>query len=212
MLTLIRREIRDNIVYFIAAVVFSAILIALLMATTYNLDFGMPAVYIGLSIPMLVILVLGFSAMGVTQMYMDRNRRISAFLSALPVTRSRILTARIVAGLLAILIVLVPVTIAAIVLSRLNLLIAPPIPIFTGYIADIPTTVFLMVFACYCLGLLTGWTANKITPTFGALGLNLVLVSLVFVKGFGPDIKFLLVLVIVACLIRTWHKFMSTSL
>ena len=209
MLTLIRREIRDNIVYFIFAVVFSAILIALLMAATYDLDWGVPAVYIGLSIPMLVILVLGFSAMGVTQMYMDRNRRISAFLSVLPVTRSRILTARIVAGLLAILIVLVPVTIAAIVLGRL---IALPIPIFTGYIADILTTGFLMVFACYCLGLLTGWTASKIAPTFGALGLNLVLVSLVFVKGFGPDIKFLLVLVIVACLVRTWHKFMSTSL
>jgi hypothetical protein len=209
MLTLIRREIRDNIVYFIAAVVFSAILIALLIAATYKSDWISDPVYIGFSIPMLVILVLGFSAMGVTQMYMDRNRRISAFLSALPVTRNRILTARIVAGLLAILIVLVPLIITAIVLGRL---LALPIPIFAGYIADILTTVFLMVFACYCLGLLTGWTANKIAPTFGALGLNLVLLSLVFIKGFGPDIKFLLVLVIIACLIRTWHKFMSTSL
>jgi len=210
MLTLIRREIRDNIVYFIAAVVFSAILIALLIAATYNSDWiSDPAVYVGFSIPILLILGLVFSAMGVTQMYMDRNRKISAFLSALPVTRNWILTARIFAGLLAILTVLVPLTIAVIVLGRL---IAPPIPIFAGYIADILTTVFLMVFACYCLGLLTGWTANKIAPTFGALGLNIVLVSLVFVKGFGPDIQFLLVLVIVACLIRTWHKFMSTSL
>ena len=210
MLTLIRREIRDHIIYFIAAVVFSSILIALLTVATYNLDdLGGSAVFVGLSVPVLVVLVLGFSAMGVTQMYMDRNRRISAFLSAMPVTRSRILTARIITGLLAILTVLVPVTIAVIVMGRL---IAPPIPIFAGYIADILTTVFLMAFACYCLGLLTGWTANKITPTFGALGLNLVLVSLVFVKGFGPDIQFLLVLVIVACLTRTWHKFMSTSL
>ena len=210
MLTLIRREIRDHIAYFIAAVVFSAILMVLLIAATYHINWIMsPVNYVALSVPMLVILVLGFSAMGVTQMYMDRNRRISAFLSALPVTRGRILTARIITGLLAILTVLVPLTIAAIVLSRL---IAPPIPIFAGCIADILTTVFLMVLACYCLGLLTGWTANKIAPTFGALGLDLVLVSLVFVKGFGPDIKFLLVLVIVACLIRTWHKFMSTSL
>jgi len=209
MLTLIRREIRDHIVYFIAAVVFSAIIIALLTAARYNLDWFGSAVFEALSVPLLVILVLGFSAMGVTQMYLDRNRRISAFLSALPVTRSRILWARIIAGLLAILIVLVPLAITAIVLGRLT---GPPIPISSGYIADILTTVFLMTFACYCLGLLTGWTANKIAPTFGALGLNLVLVSLVFVKGFGPDIKFLLVLVIVACLIRTWHKFMSTSL
>ena len=210
MLTLIRREIRDHIVYFIAAVVFSAILIALLTAATYNVDdMGDFSVIVALSIPMLVILVLGFSAMGVTQMYMDRNRRISAFLSALPVSRSRILMARIVAGLLAILIVLVPLSIAAVVLERI---LAPPIPVSSGHIAEILTTVFLMAFACYCLGLLTGWTANKIAPTLGALGLNLVLISLVFVKGFGPDIKFLLVLVIVACLIRTWHKFMSTPL
>ena len=209
MLTLIRREIRDHIVYFIAAVVFSAILIAFLTAAMYNLDWVGSVVFEALSVPILIILVLGFSAMGVTQMYLDRNRRISAFLSALPVTRSRILTARIVTGLLAILIVLVPLAITAIVLGRLT---GPPIPISSGHIADILTTVFLMTFACYCLGLLTGWTANKIAPTFGALGLNLVLVSLVFVKGFGPNIKFLLVLVIVACLIRTWHKFMSTSL
>jgi len=209
MLTLIRREIRDHIVYFIAAVVFSAILVALLTATRYNLDWFGSVVFEALSVPLLVILALGFSAMGVTQMYLDRNRKISAFLSVLPVTRSRILTARIIAGLLAILIVLVPLSIAAVVLERI---LAPPIPIFAGYITDILTTVFLMTFACYCLGLLTGWTANKIAPTFGALGLNLVLVSLVFVKGFGPDIQFLLVLVIVACLIRTWHKFISTSL
>ena len=209
MFTLIRREIRDHIAYFIAAVIFSAIIIALLTAATYNLDWGGSVVLEAFSVPILVVLVLGFSAMGVTQMYLDRNRKISAFLSVLPVTRNRILAARIIAGLLAILIVLVPVTIAATVLVRL---FEPPIPVSSGYIDEILTTVFLMAFACYCLGLLTGWTANKIAPTFGALGLNLVLVSLVFVKGFGPDIKFLLVLVIVACLVRTWHKFMSTSL
>ncbi len=209
MLTLIRREILDHIVYFIAAVVFSAILIALLTAAMYHFESHEFTIFAGLSIAMLVILVLGFSAMGVTQMYLDRNRRISAFLSALPVTGSRILAARIITGLLAILTVLVPVIIASIVLGSI---FTPPIPIYTGYVADIFTTVFLMVLACYCLGLLTGWTANKIAPTFGALGLNLVLVFLVFVKGFGPDIKFLLVLVIVACLIRTWHKFISTPL
>ena len=209
MLTLIRREIRDHIVYFIAAVIFSAILVAFITATRYNLDWFGSAVFGAFSVPLLVILVLGFSAMGVTQMYLDRNRKISAFLSVLPVTRSRILSARIIAGLLAILIVLVPVTITATVLERI---FAPPIPASSGYTAEILTTVFLMAFACYCLGLLNGWTANKIAPTIGALGLNFVLVSLVFVKGFGQDIKFLLVLVIVACLIRTWHKFMSTSL
>ncbi|MHC4680974.1 MAG: hypothetical protein ACYTEK_20015 [Planctomycetota bacterium] len=209
MLALIKREILDHIVYFIAALIFSAILVAILMASAYNFGEIESSILAALSIPMLLILVIVFSAMGVTQMYLDRNRRISAFLCVLPVTRGRILGARIIAGVLAILLALLPVTIAAVVLYRLLL---PPVPIIAGFVTDIVTTIFLMVFACYCLGLLTGWTSSKIAPTFGALGLNLVLVSLVSVKGFGSEIRFLLVLIIAACLMRTWHKFVSTSL
>jgi hypothetical protein len=209
MLALIKREIQDFIVYFTAACLFAAHLVALVSTAAYHFDRTESGVLAGLSIPMLVILVIVFSAMGVTQMYLDRNRRISAFLSTLPVTRGRILTAKIITGLLAILLALIPVTIAAISLRRLLL---PPIPIFGDSITDVAATTFLMLFACYCLGLLTGWTTSKITPTFGALGLNLILFSLIVVKGFGLDIKLLLVLVIAACLIRTWHKFVSTSL
>ena len=117
--------------------------------------------------------------------------------------------ARIITGVLAILMVLFPVTIASIALRHLLL---PLIPVFANLIANFVTTTFLMLFACYCIGLLTGWTTSKITPTFGALGLNLILFFLIVVKGFSPEIRLLLVLVIVACLIRTWHKFVSTSL
>ncbi len=209
MLALIRREIQDHLVYFIAALASSVVLVALLSTAVFHFERPAWDIFTGLTIPLLVILVIGFSAMGVTQMYIDRNRRISAFLSTLPVTRGRILTAKIVTGVLAILIVLLPVTVAAVALRRLLL---PPIPIFTPLITDFVTTTFLMLFACYCLGLLTGWTTSKIAPTFGALGLNLILYSLIVVKGFGPEIRLLLVLVIAACLIRTWHKFASTSL
>jgi hypothetical protein len=209
MLALIKREIQDFIVYFIAAILSSAVLVALLITAAFHFERLAWNVFTGLTIPLIVILVIGSSGMGVTQMYLDRNRRISAFLSTLPVTRSRLLTAKIVTGVLAILIVLVPVTIAAVALRHLLL---PPIPVFANLITDFVTTTFLMLCACYCLGLLTGWTTNKITPTFGALGLNLILYSLIVVKGFGPEIRLLLVLVIAACLIRTWHKFTSTSL
>ncbi|UCC97166.1 MAG: hypothetical protein JSW66_15130 [Phycisphaerales bacterium] len=210
MLALIKREILDHIVYFFAALIFSAVLVSLLTAAAYNSGGRIESgIFAALWIPMLLILVIVFSAMGVTQMYLDRNRRISAFLCALPVTRSRILAARIIAGVLAILLALLPLAIGAGLLCRLFVL---PMPFFTNLLTDIVTTIFLMVFACYCLGLLTGWTASKIAPTFGALGLNLILVSLIVVKGFGSEIRFLLVLVIAACLIRTWQKFVSTSL
>lgn len=209
MLALIKREIQDHILYFIAAIISAVVWVTLLSVAAYNLGDIESGILAALSMPTLIILVIVFSAMGVTQMYLDRNRRISAFLSVLPVTRNRILGARIITGILAILIVLVPVTIAAGVLCRLLL---PPMPVYSGVISEIATTVFLMLFACYCLGLLTGWTPSKITPTFGALGLNLILFTLVVIKGFDPQIRLLLVLVIAACLVRTWHKFASTSL
>jgi hypothetical protein len=210
MFTLIKREIEDHIAYFLGAAVLSSILIVLLISAAYNYNPEEPPVYpIGLSIPVIVILMIGFPAMGATQMYTDRARKVSAFLSALPVTRGRILIARIITGILAILMVLAPLTITATVLWPL---LMPPVPIYPGLIFDMFVTVFLMVFACYCLGLLTGWASSKITPTLAGLALTFVLIPLIAVKGFGLHTTVILVLFIIASLIRTWQKFMSTAL
>ncbi|HUT45126.1 MAG TPA: hypothetical protein VMX36_02525 [Sedimentisphaerales bacterium] len=208
MLTLIKREIRDNIVYFLGAAILTAILIVITVSVAYNMgrDYG---VYAGLSLPVIVILMIGFSGMGVSQMYTDKARKISAFLTALPVSRNQILLARIVTGILAILTVVLPFIITSMALAYL---FVPPIPIFSSMIFDIFAVAFLLGFACYCLGLMTGWTASKITPIPGCLVLTFILTSLIIVKGFGSCAKGILTLFIVACLIRTWQKFMSTSL
>jgi hypothetical protein len=175
-----------------------------------------PIVFVGLWIPAIIVLIIGLPGMGVSQMHTDRNRRISAFLCGLPVTRDRILTARIITGILAILTFLVPLTITAMVLWYL---FAPAGPIYsiyfsiyTSFILDIFWGVFLISFACYCLGLQTGWTSSRITPTLGGMALTFVLVPLIFVKGFGLHIVAFLVLFIIASLTRTWHRFTSTSL
>jgi len=209
MFTLIKREIEDHIAYFIGAIILSAVLTALLASAFYYNEPGEQPVFIGLSIPVIVVLIIGCSGMGVSQMYTDRTRKISAFLSGLPVTRGRILIARIITGILAILIVLLPLTVTAQILWRL---FAPPIPIYSGMIFDISVTAFLMAFACYCLGLQTGWTSSRITPTLGGLVLTVILVPLILVKGFGLQIKIMLIVFIVASLIRTWQKFRSTAL
>ncbi len=209
MFTLIKREIEDHIAYFIGAVVLSAILIALLVSAMYHSEAGDSPVFVGLSIPVIVVLIIGFPAMGAGQMYTDRTKKISAFLSGLPVTRGRILAARIITGVLAILTVLLPLTITATVLWRL---FTPPIPIYSGLIFDIFVVSFLMGFACYCIGLQTGWTSSKITPTLGALVLTVILVPLILVKGFGPHTKLVLILFVVASLIRIWQKFRSIAL
>jgi len=213
MLTLIKREIRDHNVYFLGAIILTAILICLTVFVAYNLvcqyDHEDAIAYIGISLPVIAMLMIGFSGMGISQMYIDRTRRISAFLSTLPVSRNQILLARIVTGILAILIVVLPFVITSKVMEYL---FAQPIPVYSGMIYDIFTVIFLLGFACYCLGLMTGWTAGKIAPMLGCLVLTFILTSLIIIKGFGPCTKGILILIIVACLIRTWQKFTSTSL
>jgi ABC-type transport system involved in multi-copper enzyme maturation permease subunit len=213
MLTLIKREIKDHNVYFLGAIILTAILLCLTVIAAYKRVYQNELVnattYIGLSLPVIMMLMIGFSGMGISQMYIDRARRISAFLSTLPISRNQILFARIITGILAILTVVLPFIITSLVMIYL---FAPPIPVFSGMIFDIFAVIFLLGFACYCLGLMTGWTAGKIAPTLGCLGLTFILSSLIIVKGFGPCTKGILILVIVTCLIRTWQKFITKSL
>jgi len=218
MFTLIKREIRDHIVYFIGAAAFSAIyiLISISVISQYEsfqrrgYDPGDSQVFsIGIGVPTLAIVIIGFCGLGASQMYLDRTRKISAFLSTLAVSRGRILLAKIITGILVILTLLVPLTVTAVVLLRLYV---PPVLIYPGIVFEIFVAVFLMAFACYCIGLLTGWNSSKITPTLGGIVLTCILVPLIFVKGFGLHIVVILVLFIVASLLRAWHTFMSTSL
>ena len=216
MFTLIKREIEDHIAYFIGAAILSGILIILSILAISAQEASEHTVFIGFCIPAIIMLMIGLPGMGVSQMHTDRTRRVSAFLCGLPVTRGRILAARIITGILAILTFLVPLTITAMVLWYL---FAPAgeiysiySSIYSSFVFDIFWAVFLMSFACYCLGLQTGWTSSRITPTLGGMALTFVLVPLILVKGFGLHIVVILLLFIIASLTRTWHRFTSTSL
>jgi len=209
MFTLIQREIEDHLVYFIGAGIISAILVVISILVVFEDNPVGPVFFVFPLIPAAIVVMFGLCGMGVSQMYTDRSRRISAFLSTLPVTRDQILTARIITGILAILTFLMPLTITAVVLRGL---FSPPIPMYPGLIFDLFIVIFLMSFACYCLGLQTGWTSNKVIPTLGGLVLALVLFTLILVKGFGLHVVAILVLFIIASLACTRHRFMSTSL
>ena len=213
MFALIKREIQDHIVYFIGAAVFAVffIIMSISILHNYNPRHGPPVFAILIGVPAVTIVIFGIGAMGATQMYLDKTRKISALLSTLATSRNRILLARIIAGILAILTLLVPLTIAAVILMRFFTILIP-IPMFPGMVFEISVVVFLMAFACYSIGLQTGWNSNPVTPSLGALFLTCIFVTLIFVKGFGVHIVVILVLFIVASLIRTWHTFMTTSL
>lgn len=210
MFALIKREIQDHLVYFIAALVCSGLLAIVLTQAVFSYDSrNPPVVAIGLGVALGAIVTFGTCGMGAGQMYLDKTRRISAFLTTLPVSRNKILLARVAAGILAILILLVPLAVAAIFLVRT---FTPPIPLYSGMVLEISTTTFLLTLACYCIGLQTGWNPSAIAPSLGALGLTCIFMLLVVVKGFGAEIVVILVLFITASLLRTWHNFSTTPL
>ncbi len=212
MLILIKREIEDHFVYFISAAILSAILVVLCISSAIRVGAGVsdaPDVEMAISFPVAVIVVICLTAMGTSQMYSDKNNRISAFLSTLPTSRSAILTARVITGLLAVLLLLLPVSIGGYFLVGI---FAPSVPTFTQIFIEIAIAVFLMCVACYCMGLLTGWTSSRVVPTLGALLLACVLVPLIIIKGFGLQLDIILLLFIIASLTHTWCKFSTASL
>lgn len=210
LLVLIKKEIEDHFVDFLVATVVTALLIVLAVSAAHGVKEGEPPVYSGvLSLPLIVLLIVGFSAIGGNQMYADRTRKTSAFLSTLPTTRGQILAARVIMGFLAVLTVIVPLYITAEVLWHR---VMPALPVYSGVIFDVFLAAFLMFFACYCLGLLIGWTSNRAILTLGSIISTFVLASLLLVKGFGSQANIILVLFIGGSLVCTWRKFMSTSL
>jgi hypothetical protein len=69
-----------------------------------------------------------------------------------------------------------------------------------------------MSFACYCIGLHNGWSSGKVVSILGSLILTGLFLPLVIIKGIGPQALVIVSLFITALLIRTWQKFMATSL
>jgi hypothetical protein len=217
MFTLIKREILDHIAYFIGAAIFSALFIIFLFSIISrhdsvrgrSRDYSDPEISLGVGVPVIAVVVIGICGLGVSQMYLDKNRRISAFLSTLAVSRDRILLSRIITGILVILTLLLPVAVAAVVLLRLY---TPDILNFSGMVFEIFLASFLTAFSCYCIGLQTGWTAGKVAPTLGGLLLTFIFLPLILIKGFDLQAVTILLLFIIASLIRIRHTFMTTSL
>lgn len=206
MLALIAREIRDQMVYIGACCTLSVIMIVSAVSLYVWAVEGGLFIFSAL---LMNVLFLGFFVLGVSQMYGDQANRISVLLSALAVTRSRILAARVLVGALTVLASLIPFVATIVILLQLAM---PPLEFYSRMVWEISATTILMGFACYCLGLQIGWTSNRVRLILGTLFGVAVLVSLLVAKGFGPGVMLLLLLFIAAALTHTWHRFTSVSL
>ena len=208
MLTLIKREIWDNFLFILVFIVLSALLVFISAWLAYGEE-DVKAISAVLSVLIIAIAALGLCAMGSSQMYLDKNKKLSSFICTLATTRRNIFVARIITGLLVIVILMLPIFITTKVLIRLFEL---PVPFYESIVHDVFFTGFLMALSSYCVGLQTGWSSNKIFPTLGAVVLAIILLSLVIIKGFDSQIWLILLLFIIASLVRTWNNFKNAAL
>jgi len=201
----------DNIVFLIASGLASAMLVAIMF--TMNLgdevEEGRLIAITGL-FPVAGAVFIGLSWMGATQMQTDKTKKIYSMLFTKPVSRSQVLFAKIVTGLLVILVFLLPIFAASGLL--LNALEPDVVEIIIpGIFIPTATGVLMLFFGCYCLGLICGLSSNKIIPAFGGVVLSVLLVPIVVIKGFGFEALGIIVLFVCLCLLFVWKRFLSMS-
>jgi ABC-type transport system involved in multi-copper enzyme maturation permease subunit len=206
MFALIHRELQDHLAYLLVASLISIVMIAIMVCTVL---WSAEESTLTFTILLTVVLLPAFYALGVAQMYVDRANRVSPLLATRAVTRSRILAARVLAGGIVILLTLAPPVIAATVLLHR---FAPPLAFYWRMIVQVSMVVVLTGFACYCMGLLVGWSTSLVKLVGGALLLLPLVVPIALIKGAGTEAIALLLLLVVASLLRVWHEFTSVSL
>ena len=220
MLTLIKREIQDILLYLILPYLALAILIISLAWHTashysYNLGSSSSPFYAisntmaeAIWLP-LIILPLISAGFGSYQMCSDRIRKISTFLSTLATTRNRILAARIITGVSFILTILLPLAATYVLLYIIYPRIVPGASTFF-----VPRFVIILLasVAAYSIGMLLGQGSKMFIAFSGSILLLAVLAAIIIIKGFGLQSCVILVLIAVAAFIRTWQKFVTTAI
>jgi len=209
-LTLMKREIIDHAAYFVGAVLLSGLTTFMMATMILSMEAReLQNVVPGASIPVVLLAVVGLCGLGVSQMYTDRTRKISALLIVLPTTRWQIFLARVAAGFLVVLILLVPLAIACAILIDMR---TEQVPLYAGVLGDIWRSVFLICLACYAVGLYAGWDRRSLAPTLSVLPVAMLIPLLVIIKGFGLEVAGLLLIFTAACLAATWCRFSSSPL
>ncbi|MGD0078753.1 MAG: hypothetical protein ABSB91_09065 [Sedimentisphaerales bacterium] len=211
MLTLIKREIEDNRMFFIAAAGLAVIFGVLLVCRqVYHEEKYYKDIILGLGAVILIPVTIGFYAMGAAQMYWDRMKKVSALLATLAVTRNQIFTARVIAGFLLVIIGFIPLAVT--IIAWLSGYGVVKTPVREGLYFEMVIPVFLFEVACYCIGLQAGWTSNKAVPVLGAMGLGLLFLTVIIIKGLAWEVYAIPVLIIAVCLMRAWNKFSRAAL
>jgi len=214
MLTLIKREIEDNARIFILGLAVTLINVCWLttsvaMSAPRQVPIGLNQSMYSIFLFLIPISAFLAAALGSAQMYKDKDQNISAFLLTLATTRNKIISARIIAGLIWILMMIVPIVITELILVQVFPVL---IPYPKTLIIKLFVTMFLMSLSCYSVGLVIGDNKRKNLSTIASKIIAIIILSLVIIKGFGADTALILIVLTAALLGRVWQKFSSAAL
>lgn len=214
MFTLIKREIEDNAVVFILGLAMTLISVCWLATSVamdasklvpVGLDRSMYSIFLFL-IPITASLA---TTLGSAQMFKDRDQKVSAFLLTLATTRNKIILARMITGLVWILMVIVPIAATELILVQIFPIL---IPYPKALIIKLFVTTFLISLSCYSVGLVTGDSKRKNLSQIVGVIIIAILLTLIIIKGFGADTAFILIILTAALLGRVWQKFSTAAL
>lgn len=213
MLTLIKREIRDLVVLYIVIGIGAFVLCAwlwygvrneIIERIAFNIPRGMVKSF-ALIWPMYFIM----ASLGATQMCEDKSKRISTFLGTLATTRKQIFASRLIAGVIAILLLMVPLAIMQFIIIKL-IDVGLPFNFSSIYLLNVLCGALL--FACYAGGLWVGWRSNTIFARLASVALTIGLFLIVFFKGLTYETAGVLLVFAIACLIRSAYNYLNASL
>lgn len=207
MLALIIREIEDSPVYLLVTSVMAGAMIIFLLSYDKYSDHWRGDDVARATLIFSLASFLIFTAFGFSQMYSDKAKGISTFLVTHAVGRGHVFTARLIVGLLVHLLYYGAVTIAVLLLVRR----AGGHALLQEYTVNSAIDVFLLSFACYCMGLSIGFTSNKVKRLV-ALVLTILLLSMIVVKGLGIEGTVLTSVVILASLVKSWSNYKNSPI
>jgi hypothetical protein len=209
LLTLIKRQIVDNAVYFLAATIFSIVLIIAIISISLSEDITYLSLYTVILIVLTPILFgIGSYILGVIQTSSDKTSGVTSLLSVLSVTHGRIFLARLTIGTLVILTLLGPLAITGAILWKF---LGPPDWLFHNWLPDTFIGLSLASLVCYCLGLIAARRADTFASALRALPLVPILMLLIVIKGFGWPLLAML-LPLLALLLLCCLKYNSNRL
>jgi hypothetical protein len=204
LFTLFKRQLADNAIYFLAAIIFSIVLVIAILSITFSEDITYLSLYTVILIVITPILFgIGSYILGVIQTYSDKTNGITAVLTILPVTRGRIFLSRLIIGILIILTLLGPLVVTGAILWKL---LGPPDWLYYDWLADTFIGLSLASLVCYCLGLTASRGAETFTSALRALPLVPILMLLIVIKGFGWSLLAVLLPLLAILLLRCFKS------